>query len=272
MAREQTVVGQPAGREAVNARRDPAAASPLRSDVRALRQALDDCRAAQEALRESEDLHRVILENISDAVFLTDDAGTFTFVCPNCDVIFGHSREETWELGRISALLGAGIHALPQLATGEPVVNHECNVLNKAGDCRTLLVNIKRVSIGSGTLLYVCRDISDRRAAQAALQASEERYRDIVEDQTELICRFLPDGTLTFVNGAYARYFGRRAEELVGTTFWPLIPQEAHEASRAFLASITPDHPVATIEHPVNAPGGGSDRPEGTASSPTPTP
>ena len=92
--------------------------------------------------------------------------------------------------------------------------------------------------------------------ARAALQASEERYRGIVEDQTELICRFLPDGTYTFVNGAYCRYFQRSPEELLGRTFWVFIPPEVHPAAREFLASITRDHPVATNEHEVLAPGG----------------
>lgn len=42
-----------------------------------------------------------------------------------------------------------------------------------------------------------------------ALKGSEYSYRAVVEDQTELICRFLPDCTLTFVNDAYCRYFGK---------------------------------------------------------------
>jgi len=92
--------------------------------------------------------------------------------------------------------------------------------------------------------------------AKEALHASEKRYRDVVEDQTELICRFLPDGTYTFVNGAYCRYFQRSPEELLGCSFWVFIPPEEHQAAREFLASITPDHPVATREHEVLTPGG----------------
>jgi PAS domain S-box-containing protein len=201
-------------------------------------------------------MHRVILENVSDAVFLTDDHAAFTFICPNCNVIFGFSPEEVSALGRITALLGNNGSNPPQLVNGGMVVNHECDIIAKGGAQRTLLVNVKRVSIGKGTRLYVCRDITERKLAEAALSQSEERYRDIVEDQTELICRFLPDGTLTFVNGAYARYFNRSIESLVGGSFWPLIPDESHAASRQFLASITPSHPVSTIEHEVHAPNG----------------
>ena len=87
-------------------------------------------------------------------------------------------------------------------------------------------------------------------------EQSQQQYRSVVEDQTELICRFSKDGTLTFVNGAYCRYFGRSREELIGQTFWQFIPPEQHPGARAHLASITPDHPVRSIEHPVTKPGG----------------
>src|SRR5262249_45104490 len=45
-----------------------------------------------------------------------------------------------------------------------------------------------------------------RRGAEVSLRTSEERYRTVVESQSDLICRYLPDTTLTFVNDAYCRY------------------------------------------------------------------
>jgi PAS domain S-box-containing protein len=98
--------------------------------------------------------------------------------------------------------------------------------------------------------------ISEREDAEQALRQSEARYRGIVEDQTELICRLLPDGTYSFVNGAYCRYFHQTPDQLLGRSLWSLIPAEAHPKVRGHLAAITPDHPVATIEHEVIAPGG----------------
>jgi PAS domain S-box-containing protein len=85
----------------------------------------------------------------------------------------------------------------------------------------------------------------------ARLRRSQEQYRSVVEDQTELICRFLADGTYTFVNGAYCRYFQCTPEQLLGEKFWKFIPEHQKPASRACLASITPEHPVASIEHEV---------------------
>lgn len=65
----------------------------------------------------------------------------------------------------------------------------------------------------------------ERAIAEDALRKSEARYRAIVEDQTELICRFAPDGTLTFVNDAYCRYFGVQRSDLMRGSVVPLIPQ-----------------------------------------------
>lgn len=64
----------------------------------------------------------------------------------------------------------------------------------------------------------------DRSAAVLALRASEARYRAIIEDQTEFICRFAPDGTVTFVNDAYCRYFTRTREELMDGSLVPFRP------------------------------------------------
>jgi len=105
-------------------------------------------------------------------------------------------------------------------------------------------------------MLGINMDITERKHAEDALRRSEARYRAIIEDQTELICRVLPDGRLTFVNESYARYFGRTSEELVGTTFRPFIPADEEEHINQFMVSFTPSNPVATIEHRVVLPGG----------------
>ena len=64
-----------------------------------------------------------------------------------------------------------------------------------------------------------------RRQAEKALQESETHYRNVVEDQTEFISRFLPDGTHVFVNEAYCRYFNKKREDILGKKFRPDIPK-----------------------------------------------
>lgn len=131
---------------------------------------------AEDDLRESEELHRITLSNISDAVFLTDGKGDFTYVCPNADVIFGYSEPEIMALGNISRLLGAGWFDPRQLEAVGEITNIEREITDKAGAHHITLVNVKRVAIKGGIVLYTCRDITQRK------EAEEERAWRIREE------------------------------------------------------------------------------------------
>lgn len=85
--------------------------------------------------------------------------------------------------------------------------------------------------------------------ANAALIASEQRYRAIVEGQSEMVCRFRPDGTILFVNGAYARALNAQPEEVEATNFWDYVAEEDRPAVADLLARITPDNPEVNIEN-----------------------
>src|SRR4029077_11745538 len=98
-------------------------------------------------------------------------------------------------------------------------------------------------------LLLLSALLQELRRTADELRASKEQYRTVVEDQTELICRFRPDGTLTFVNGAFSRAMGRTAPELLGTVFWTFVPAEPREAPSGLLSGLPPDKPLLTWEH-----------------------
>ena len=87
--------------------------------------------------------------------------------------------------------------------------------------------------------------------SEQALRRSEERYRNVIEDQTEFICRFLPDGTHVFINEAYCRYFGLKRDEIIGHRFRPKIPADDRERVRRFFVSLTQDNPIDSIEHRI---------------------
>src|SRR5262249_56268750 len=85
----------------------------------------------------------------------------------------------------------------------------------------------------SPPLMFLGVLVEEQERSQKALRRSEAQDRAVVEDQTELICRFLPDGTYTFVNGAVSRGLSRSSEDLVGHGFWDFLPAESHRASSA---------------------------------------
>ncbi|MBN2562720.1 MAG: PAS domain S-box protein [Phycisphaerae bacterium] len=99
-------------------------------------------------------------------------------------------------------------------------------------------------------------EVRERRRAEEAMKESEHRYRAIVEDQTELICRWLPGGVHTFVNNAYCRCFGKDSEELLGSSLMALIPEEEHGKVQEHFDSLSRENPIASHEHRVIAKNG----------------
>lgn len=104
---------------------------------------------------------------------------------------------------------------------------------------------------GPPTLLLTLTDISERKRIEQALQLSEARYRQVVEDQTEVIGRVRADGTILFANEVYCRLFGRRLEELIGNRWHPVAHPDDLPMIEARLAELTPAHPVVVIENRV---------------------
>lgn len=83
---------------------------------------------------------------------------------------------------------------------------------------------------------------------QNALQESEKQYRAIVEDQTDLICRFRPDGTMTFVNKAFCRYFDKKSDAILGHKFTELISKEETQEIHRCLDQLGHPQPITTFE------------------------
>jgi PAS domain S-box-containing protein len=140
--------------------------------------------ALERDLRQSEELHRVTLNNMTDTVLITNEEGKYTYVCPNVHFIFGYTAEEIHEQGTIDALLGENLFDREELAEQGVLKNIECTVTDKAGREHTLLVNVREVSIQDGTLLYSCRDITKRKQREEALATLQETARDFLYAET----------------------------------------------------------------------------------------
>jgi PAS domain S-box-containing protein len=135
----------------------------------------------------------------------------------------------------------------------------EHRIIRRDGEIRYIKARIRTTQDETGHTIRsngANQDITVRIQALISLKESEARYRNVVEDQTEFISRFLPNGMYVFVNDAYCRYFGLNHEDIVRHRFRPKIPVEDQERVNRFFASLTPDHPVDNIEHRIIMPDG----------------
>lgn len=104
---------------------------------------------------------------------------------------------------------------------------------------------------GCRGVTIVMENVTQEARYRAELEADEARYREVVESQTELISRFLPDGTHMFCNEAYYRYFGLTRDQVIGSRFKPEIPPDERNEIAAHFASLTRENPVGASVHRV---------------------
>jgi PAS domain S-box-containing protein len=143
---------------------------------------------------------------------------------------------------------------LDRILPDRPVVDYESRLRARDGTIRHVLISGRLRDQDVVVLTLI--DISERKKAQIALERSEERYRNVVEGQTEFISRFRPDGTHVFANEAYLRYFGLNRAEVIGKKFAPALLPEDRERMRVHISSLTRENPAATIEHRIIMPDG----------------
>ena len=105
------------------------------------------------------------------------------------------------------------------------------------------------IGILAVTNMLLAAAAAERRAAEHAVSESEKRFRAVVEDQTDLICRFKPDGLLTFVNSAFCRFHEKKPGELIGTNFFHTLSEEDAAIPLSYINSLPPDEPVLSFDH-----------------------
>ena len=188
---------------------------------------------AEEALKLSREQYRALVENVNDVIFTLDLQGTFTFVSPAIERLFGYTSAEVegvpfsrfihpddlGELAESFAQTVAGIRAA-----------HEFRVLDKAGTAHWVVTRSRLVAEDGSppAITGVMSDITARKQGEMALQESEKRFRALVEWTPEAVVVHRGK-TLIYVNPAAVTMFGASsAEELVGKPILDLVHPDCH--------------------------------------------
>ncbi len=211
----------------------------------------------------SEARYRAVVEDQTDLIcrFLPDGRLTFAnnaycqYVQIDPELDIGYSLEQLVppeEYARLQQLLS-------YLTPETPTTTNEQKTFTASGEERWQLWTDRAMFDEQGQVIEyqsVGHDITDRKRIELALQRSETRYRAIVEDQTEMICRFRPDGSLSFANTAYRRYFNLDTTLPDNNAIWQYIPDDELDFVRTKVLGLTPESPTVTYEHRVLLPDG----------------
>ena len=190
---------------------------------------------AEQKLRLSEQRVRSIFEHSLAGIFLFDTKGNILEANPAVIKMLGSpSVKETKKINvlKFKPLIQFGISAeMKKAIQSKKVVSGEKLYKSKWG--KELYVNYNFVPVLKGkeieSILGTIEDVTELRKAEEALRQSEEKYRMLIENQTDLVVKVDMNGKFEFVSPSYCKLFGKKEDQLIGKKFLPLVHQEDRE-------------------------------------------
>jgi PAS domain S-box-containing protein len=215
---------------------------------------------AEEALRESEEKYKNLFNNAQVGIFRSSikDGRLLETNLRNAEIGGWDNVNEfldEWVGSERYVDSGSRERLLNELYEKGKVNNFETRFLRKDNSIFWARMSA-RINREQGHIEGVIQDVTGEKQALETLRQSEMRYRAVVEDTPAMICRFLPDGTLTFGNDAYCEYFAIKKDSLVGQNFFQFIPEEDREKVRNTFLSLNNNKSMITYEHHALGPDG----------------
>jgi len=226
-------------------------------------------RTAETALRESEQDLDITLHSIGDAVLTTDSQRRVTRLNAVAERFTGWTEAEAFgrpvdEVFRIVDAEPRQVMAIPVdevlRSTDAHGVDHRAMLMARDGSERVIALSAAPIRDAVGKLrglVLVFRDISQARAAEIALQASEERYRHFIEASPFAVL-VLCDGHFVFANPKAVTMFGARSpDDLLGRTLLGLVHADSYDVMHERARLRAEGRPVnPTIEAKFRRPDG----------------
>jgi len=224
---------------------------------------LTERKYAEIAIEDSEKKFRLLAENSSDIIWTCDPAWNLTFVSPSVEylleyspaMLLGGSIRVMFDPEGFDAVLEqfeSHVNALREQITTERSARFELRARLAGGAILWVEVVATPILDRLGKLVAVhgnTRDIHRRKLAQIALADSEEKYRLLVENQTDLLVKIDLDGRILFASPSYCRMFGKTEEELHGSVFFPHVHEDDRDASLEAMKTLMVPPYIAHVEH-----------------------
>jgi len=182
---------------------------------------------AEEALRESEERYKDIVENAGVAICADDENGNLTYFNKEFADLFGYSIEEMKKQSHKTLLhlddlqIVSEFHKRHMQGEKEPS-RYEFGGLKKDGSVIHLEVVIGSILTEDGSVIGIRNyfwDITERKRAEEALERSEKRYRNLFNDAKDGLIHLDESGIILDVNQAAVQMFGGSKKELLGRHF-----------------------------------------------------
>jgi PAS domain S-box-containing protein len=216
-----------------------------------------DLSQKMESYRQSNELYRVLVDQAGVGIFVTDCEYRLININSWLCSMFGYAKEELREKNFVELIVtenpNNGYELVSNIKEGKKIIEE---LWCRRKDNSVFLCELTINTVPGGRLQGIARDITKYRQTELALKESVARYQAVVEDQIELIRRFRPDGTLTFLNSAFCKYYGKDMDELLGQNFMDLFPAEDRETVKRQIFSLNKDNPVAIAERRFIRPNG----------------
>ncbi len=181
----------------------------------------------EDALRQSEEKYRAIIENIEDGYVETDLKGNFIFFNDAISKMHGYRNIELLRLNyrdimdeRNAKKIYARYNKV--FTTGQPEKEFEYEIITKNGQRRNLETSISLIKNPTGRIVAfrgIVRDRTEHKQAVEALRLSEEKYRTILENIEEGFFEVDLAGNFTFFNISLCQLMGYSREELLGMNY-----------------------------------------------------
>lgn len=182
-------------------------------------------KAAQSQLRESEEKYRMISQNSSDCICLHTVDGKFEFVSPSSTEVLGYSPEELKDL-KLADLIHADYQESIRAQIVEIIKGNEKTAslvyegLGKAGELKWLETIVGAIYDNqTGRAVYLqtsTRNVTERVEAQTKLKESQERYKLITENSTDIVSLMDLTGNYLFLSPSIKDTMGYTPEEMLG--------------------------------------------------------
>lgn len=205
-------------------------------------------------LSASEERYRSLFETTQDIVATFEPDGTITSLNPAFEHVLGWNSAE-W-IGR-SCLklvhpddLDATRASIKALGTGQK--RFAINVRRlKTRDGRYIPIDISSAPlVRDGQIVGIVstlRDISERVAAQEALEESEERYRSLVENAPDIILTATPEGNFSSLNPAFETVLGYQRRERLGRNYAEIVHPDDLPAAQKAMVTLLAGRPVPNL-------------------------